>query len=239
MNATASAATESECSVAVPDAGEQTDRNPTVPDAPAPPADADTALAPRHALPPHPLMHRPLLVVDLDETLIHSTFRRPATESADTLSFMVTVSSDMAPCPVWVAVRPFAREFLADVSAHFEVAVFSQALREYADKVCEALDPQGRLIHHRLYREHCSNVDGVFVKDLSLLGRPLHRIAIVDNSPHAYLFHPENSVPVLSWFDDPHDRELKKMTPMLVHALAQSERVYDVLRDYRQSLEKP
>ena len=27
-------------------------------------------------------------------------------------------------------------------------------------------------------------------------------VIIVDNSPNAYFFHPENAVPILSWYDD-------------------------------------
>lgn len=143
---------------------------------------------------------------------------------------------NQAPVPVWVALRPGAKQFVYDIAAHFEIAVFTASIKNYADKVCEALDPTGTLIHHRLYRDHCSDVDGVFVKDLSLLNRPLHRVSILDNSPHAYLFHPENSIPILSWFDDVRDNELQKMLPMLIQQLSQADECYNVLERYRATL---
>ena len=32
------------------------------------------------------------------------------------------------------------------------------------------------------------------LQDLSKLGRDLDQVVIVDNSPHSYIFHPENAV---------------------------------------------
>ena len=40
-------------------------------------------------------------------------------------------------------------------------------------------------------------------------------IIIVDNSPVAYMFHNENALPILSWYDDQRDRELSKLIPVL------------------------
>ena len=76
----------------------------------------------------------------------------------------------------------------------------------------------------RLYREHCFSFQGSYIKDLSLLGRDMKDVIIVDNSPNAYYFHNENAVPILSWYDDPDDRCLFEMIPLL-EALSQ---VHDV-----------
>ena len=40
-------------------------------------------------------------------------------------------------------------------------------------------------------------------------------VIIVDNSPAAYMFQPENALPIPSWYEDPRDRELSKMIPIL------------------------
>ena len=39
----------------------------------------------------------------------------------------------------------------------------------------------------RLFREHCSFVNGVFTKDMSLLGRNMKDVIIIDNSPTSYM----------------------------------------------------
>lgn len=40
---------------------------------------------------------------------------------------------------------------------------------------------------------------GAFIKDLSLLGRELRNVIIIDNSTKAYLWHMENAIPIKSW----------------------------------------
>jgi RNA polymerase II subunit A small phosphatase-like protein len=133
---------------------------------------------------------------------------------------------------VYVRKRPFIDEFLKRVSQLFEVVVFTASLSEYADPVLDELDPDSSKVHHRLFREHCSNTNGLFVKDLSLLGRPLQRIAIVDNSPTSFLFQPRNSVQCTSWFDDMTDTELGDLLP-LMEDLAVCDNVYAVLDEFR------
>lgn len=55
----------------------------------------------------------------------------------------------------------------------------------------------------------------ILSKDLSQLGRPMTDTIILDNSPASYIFHPNNAVPVSSWFNDPHDTELTDLCPFL------------------------
>jgi len=40
-------------------------------------------------------------------------------------------------------------------------------------------------------------------------------VIIIDNSPSSYLFHPENAVPIDTWFDDENDTELLDLIPVL------------------------
>lgn len=67
----------------------------------------------------------------------------------------------------------------------------------------------------KLFRDHCTFYNNTFIKDLSKVGRDLKDIIIVDNSPVAYMFHPENAIPIPSWYDDPRDKELNKLVPIL------------------------
>ncbi len=46
-------------------------------------------------------------------------------------------------------------------------------------------------------------------QDLLCLGRPLADSIIVDNSPHSYVFQPENALPIGTFIDDPNDREAR------------------------------
>lgn len=46
------------------------------------------------------------------------------------------------------------------------------------------------------------------------MGRPISECIIIDNSPASYVFHPNNAVPISSWFNDPHDTELTDLVPV-------------------------
>ncbi|WFC99148.1 protein-serine/threonine phosphatase [Malassezia yamatoensis] len=155
------------------------------------------------------LASRKCLVLDLDETLVHSSFK--AVPNAD---FIVPVEIDNVVHNVHVIKRPGVDEFLRHMGQLYEVVIFTASLNKYADPVIDILDTH-RAVHHRLFRESCYNHHGNYVKDLSQLGRPLHDTIILDNSPTSYIFHPANAVPVSSWFNDPHDTELTDLSPFL------------------------
>lgn len=78
--------------------------------------------------------------------------------------------------------------------------MFTASEREYADKVIDIFDPERKIFAHRLYREHCTLVEGIYVKDLGILGRPLEKMLIVDNSIHAFACHITNGVPIPSFY---------------------------------------
>ncbi|KAL1914827.1 uncharacterized protein VTP21DRAFT_7919 [Calcarisporiella thermophila] len=152
---------------------------------------------------------RKCLVLDLDETLVHSSFKKTA--DAD---FVVPVEIDNQVHSVYVLKRPGVDEFLRRMGELFEVVVFTASLAKYADPVLDLLDTH-KIVKHRLFREACCNHKGSYVKDLSQLGRNLEHIIIIDNSPLSYLFHPKNAVPISSWFSDAHDTELLDLIPFL------------------------
>ncbi|KAK9761513.1 hypothetical protein K7432_013538 [Basidiobolus ranarum] len=159
-------------------------------------------LAPEH-------IGKKCLVLDLDETLIHSSFK--LVENAD---IVVPVDIEGQIHNVYALKRPGVDEFLRRVADTFEVVIFTASLSKYADPVLDLLDIH-KTITHRLFRESCYNHCGNYVKDLSQLGRDIRHVMIVDNSPASYLFHPSNAVPISSWFNDPHDTELLDLIPVL------------------------
>lgn len=65
-------------------------------------------------------------------------------------------------------------------------------------------------------RESCHPYEGNYVKDLLCLGRDLAHTIIVDNSPHSYVFQPENAVPIGTFIDDMEDTELLDLVPVLL-----------------------
>lgn len=147
------------------------------------------------------------LILDLDETLVHSAFAR--VENPD---YMLSVKLDQKQFAgkefkVYVLKRPGLREFLKAVSKVYEVVVFTASLERYARPLLELLD-EDKVIDFRLYRSACTEHLGNYVKDLRLLGRDLKQTIIVDNSPASYQFQRENAIGCSSFIDDKSDREL-------------------------------
>lgn len=149
------------------------------------------------------------LVLDLDETLVHSSFR--AVPGAD---FVIPVQIEDVVHYVYVAKRPGVDEFLIEMAKHYEIILYTASLNKYADPLLDLLDPH-RTIRTRLFRESCVYYEGNYVKDLSLLDRDLSETIIVDNSPSSYIFHPENAIDCSSFIDDPSDRELDQIGSFL------------------------
>ncbi|KAM9535584.1 carboxy-terminal domain RNA polymerase II polypeptide A small phosphatase 2-like isoform 2-T2 [Salvelinus alpinus] len=166
------------------------------------------------------------VVIDLDETLVHSSFK--PISNAD---FIVPVEIEGTTHQVFVLKRPHVDEFLQRMGELFECVLFTASLAKYADPVTDLLDQCG-VFRTRLFRESCVFHQGCYVKDLSRLGRQLNKTLILDNSPASYIFHPENAVPVVSWFDDLEDTELLSLLPVF-EELSEAEDVYAKLQQLR------
>ncbi len=100
------------------------------------------------------------------------------------------------------------------MAQYYEIVIFTASLSKYANPLMDIIDKKG-VAKQRLFREHCSFSNGIFVKDMLRVGRKMNDLIIIDNSTQSYLFQPENGLPILSWYDDPADMELYKyMEPL-------------------------
>lgn len=150
------------------------------------------------------------LVLDLDETLVHSTL-----EHCEDADFTFPVFFNMKEHKVYVKQRPYLRMFLERVAGMFEIVVFTASQSIYAEQLLDILDPGGKLIARRAYRESCIFSDGSYTKDLTVLGVDLAKVAIIDNSPQVFRLQVNNGIPIKSWFDDPSDSALISLLPFL------------------------
>ncbi|GLT52572.1 hypothetical protein SLA2020_259040 [Shorea laevis] len=150
------------------------------------------------------------LVLDLDETLVHSTL-----EHCDDADFTFTVFFNMKEHTVYVKQRPHLNTFLKKVADMFEVIIFTASQSIYAEQLLDILDPDGKLISRRVYRESCIFSDGSYTKDLTVLDVDLAKVAIIDNSPQVFRLQVNNGIPIESWFDDPSDCALISLLPFL------------------------
>jgi len=154
---------------------------------------------------------RMTVVLDLDETLVHCRLEKlPFRRHSFCVNFEETKATG------YVFERPFARLFLEITSRLFEVVTFTASSQSYADQVLDKLDPDQSRISTRLYRQHCTEVGGGFLKDMRCLGRSLDRVVLVDNSPVSLTLCPDNGVIVSSWTAEADgDNELMELLLLL------------------------
>ncbi|GBC07744.1 hypothetical protein RclHR1_07670009 [Rhizophagus clarus] len=153
---------------------------------------SDKLLPDQDSLPPPPSQYT--LVINLDQTLIYSTWDR---ENG------------------WrTAKRPGVDYFLFFVANLFEVVIFTSQPSYVAEQILAKLDPLG-LVPYRLYRESTRYVEGKIVKDISKLNRDPSKIIIMDSNPDSYSLQPENAIAVPPWKGDSKDTFLIDILPFL------------------------
>jgi len=176
------------------------------------------------------------VVLDLDETLVHSKLprnlqdmRQDEERKEETVPysdfFEVMVFSET----FRVHKRPHLDHFLEEASKHYELVCFTAGIQEYAEVLMDAIDPQRKYFKHRLFRHHCVQVGGAFVKDLRVLNRKLERVVLVDNNAFSFLMQLPNGIPVSSFMDDANDTALMVLQEFL-HTIKDLADVRDHLR---------
>ena len=195
-----------------------------------------------------------ILLIDLDETLIHSDFSLEYLNDKkvkyDTIIKFKETESDFEEnyedyydmrrkklkhelfneekeYKVGVFIRKGAKEFLTEVSKYFVVGIFTASVKAYADAVIDYLDPNKNLIQFRLYRNNCINVnDKIFVKDLRIIkGIDIKDIILLDNSIYSFSAQINNGILVNSFFNDKNDIELYNVLGYLLNFLVKAEDV--------------
>uniref|UniRef100_A0A7S3L811 FCP1 homology domain-containing protein n=1 Tax=Amphora coffeiformis TaxID=265554 RepID=A0A7S3L811_9STRA len=192
-----------------------------------------------------------IVVLDMDECLIHSQFlsspqtaqvyahqlqqqRRQSKSSGSKVvdHFKLTLpEGDL----VHVNIRPGLHEFLDQCTERFETHIFTAASSIYAKPLLDNLDPEGTKFAGRWYREHCAFVEKpqrAYVKDLGNLPfSDLSRVVLVDNNPLSFLTNPDNGILVSSFYNDPNDTSLGTVWKLLQKLDAHKDDVRPILTE--------
>lgn len=177
------------------------------PHAPAPPRPLIPRRQPSHSniIPRAPNTRYPryqkTLILDLDETLIHSMAKGGRMSSGHMVEVKLNAPIGLTSSPntpiigpqhpilYYVHKRPHCDEFLRKVCQWYKLVVFTASVQEYADPVVDWLEQERKFFQGRYYRQHCTFRNGAYIKDLSSIEPDLSRVAILDNSPMSYIFH--------------------------------------------------
>ena len=90
---------------------------------------------------------------------------------------------------------------------------FTASEKSYADAILDFIDPAKNIFDMRLYRHNCVKTPFGMVKDLRIIqNRDLKDVLIIDNSCLSFAFNINNGVPILPFYDNDQDEELKHLT---------------------------
>ncbi|QRW12188.1 NLI interacting factor-like phosphatase [Ceratobasidium sp. AG-Ba] len=151
------------------------------------------------------------LIVDLDQTVVHATVDPTVREwmaqgepnpnwpaLKDVKSFVLADGSSPEGCWYYIKPRPGLARFLKELSAKYEMHVYTMGTRAYAMEVCAAIDPDGSIFAGRILSRDESgsmthkNIERLFPVDQSM-------VVIIDDRADVWDTHQNNLVKVIPY----------------------------------------
>ncbi|XP_045133470.1 RNA polymerase II subunit A C-terminal domain phosphatase-like isoform X2 [Portunus trituberculatus] len=128
-----------------------------------------------------------VLLVDLDQTLIHTTNDNIPANLKDVYHFQLSAGG-----PWYHArIRPHTRTFLENISKYFELHISTFGVREYAHHIAHFLDPDHKLFGQRiLSRNECLNLMSKKANLDSLFPCGDNLVCIIDDRTDVWNFSP-------------------------------------------------
>ena len=153
--------------------------------------------------------NKKLLILDLDETLVHSDLDfllKEKNVKYDTILHFNSEEEKNIPLPL--IIRPGLYEFLDYASENFELVIFTASDQDYADTIINYIEKDKKYFKMRLYRNNCIFIDpGLYIKDLRIFNswKNIEDIIILDNSLFSFANQLNNGILITSFFDDKDD----------------------------------
>ena len=174
--------------------------------------------------------NKKILVLDLDETLIHADFDEEFSPDEYDTIIQFKAKNEEEKKEKNIEDSDSTKHFLEEVNKYFEVGIFTASVKEYADAVISFLDPENKLIKFRLYRNNCINYNDAFtVKDLRIFKNvDLKKIVSLDNSMYSFAAQINNGILINSFINDKEDNELFNALNYLVNFILPAKDVREV-----------
>ena len=162
------------------------------------------------------------LILDLDETLIHSDLDLEYKNHIITLFFdSQEEGEEEKNIPIPLILRPKLFDFLNYVKEKYELIIFTASQKNYADKIIDYIEKDQKYFSLRLYREHCIFIKpGLYIKDLRIFkNRDLKNIILIDNSIFSFAHQLNNGILVTSFYNDEDDCFLINLKDYLMYCI--------------------
>ncbi|WP_223789399.1 HAD family hydrolase [Marinicella meishanensis] len=155
-----------------------------------------------------------LLILDIDETLLHAT-EQPLDREHD---FMLA--------HYFVYLRPHVHDFMAFCREHFKVAIWTAGNQLYAQRTVQAVCGEAYPLEFVWSRKRCTptfdpeNFKHIYLKNLNKVKRRgfrLEQVIMIDNTPQKLAKNYGNLVQVNDFRGCPDDQELPLLQRYLLH----------------------
>lgn len=133
-----------------------------------------------------------------------------------------------------VNLRPFVREMLSSLKDRFNLFIFTQAEDRVAEKLIEIIEKDGPLFTACFYRSESTELSTMretfFVLDFTVFENiNMEESLLVDSSLVHFAFQLGNGIPVLPFYDNTNDTELKILIKFLM-SVSEDETLKDFCR---------
>ena len=164
-----------------------------------------------------------ILVLDLDETLIHVSHERLNNINLPQYRFFYTKenekinsSEQIEKYSAYLIKRPYLNEFFNRINKIFkEIIIFTSSKKSYADAILKIIDEK-KIISKCFYRNDCKYKEmGLFFKDLTIVNNNIHNVIIVDNNPNNFSLQRSNGLPISTFEFNENDKELLEISYIL------------------------
>ena len=154
-----------------------------------------------------------LLILDLDETLIHATEKK------------LDIDFDFQYADYFIYKRPYLNSFFETISEDFTIAVWSSADDKYVEGIVEKIKPKNIDFEFIWGRTRCTTkrnyeldeyVHEKRLKKVKKLGFSIEQILMVDDSPEKTKDNYGNAIYVTAFEGKQNDIELKKLAAYLI-----------------------
>ena len=164
--------------------------------------------------------NRPILILDIDETLIHSIFDG----NTHTINY-----------------RPYLIDVLNGLHKYFNIFIFTAATINYAELIIKQIslklghNPFMGFLHRSHITEESDGTNTFYHKDLTVFFKEffggdtsrMNNTIIVDNIKYNYHKQPNNGINIKDFIDDPYDNCLMKLYYFLADYIFSVEMVAD------------
>ena len=167
-----------------------------------------------------------LLLLDLDETLVHSEIRdknnfhilNKLTDKANCYHKVFSYMDGNYLYYFDIFFRPHLFDFLHEIQNYFDIGIFTASSKGYADTIINYIDPSHTIFNFILYRDACIPIqNSIYIKDLRIIRNyEPSNVILLDNSLYSFINQPKNGMLVYSFYWDDKDDQLIRAKNFLI-----------------------